>query len=144
MSIAKHIETITSLDVEGLAKARHEHLRLERMRERLEVADLEPARKAGAAIKRHIRRRLEPHHVEFLGDSSGFAMFHAPARLTMTVRFEIWPRKPGSKGYAIPARPILSGSIGAKDADQMEALLAALKDAADRLADVLFDGGKDG
>lgn len=134
MTIDQHIKTILDLDVEGLEKARRKAVMLKALEEKLEIADLEPARKAGKAIKKHIKRRLAPHSVEFLDDQPGFHMFHSPPRLTVGLRFEVWPRLPGSVGYSIPARPILFGSIGARDADELERLLSALKDAADLLA----------
>jgi hypothetical protein len=136
--IDQHIRTITELDVSGLEKTRKERARLEALQHQWAVQDLEPARKAGKAIKSYIRQRLDPHRVEFPGDCKGFNMFHAPPRLTVSVRFEVWPRLPGSGGYMIPARPILSGSIGAKDAAQLDELLTALKGAADTLASALF------
>lgn len=136
--IAAHLSTITGLDVAGLKQARDQRIRLERLSAKLEITDLEPARKAGTAIKRHIRRRLDPHNVVFPGNRPGFVMFHAPPRLCMSIDFELWPRLPGSGGYSIPARPILSGSIGAQDSAQLERLLAAIKAAADLLANILF------
>lgn len=133
------LSEITAVDVQGYEEAKRIRERLAFQECKHKAADFAPATKAGAALKRHIRKALHPHRVEFLRDTPGYTIFWAPPRCVFHVSVEIWPDKqPRSIGFRSYARSTIRDSFGARDAAELAHILAGLKAAADALAEMLF------
>jgi hypothetical protein len=142
--IARHIAAIRAIDgrghLEGLRLARQAAA----LKRQFEHANFAPAEKAVTQIKRAIRRRLDPHHVDFPKHDHGYAVSGIDGSVRLSLSFEVWPRLPGANLYATHIRaPIKVNSMGARDAAEFDHICTGLKDAADRLALVHYTSSGD-
>lgn len=142
--VTKHLDTITNLDLRGHAEAKRIREKISWREAEHEIADLGEAMEAAKALRAHIKRALAPHRVDFHAGPSILTNYS-----TMTASFhcsfELWPdMQPRSPGFRTRVRaPIKVDQFGARDAAEMAHILTGLKDAADRLAVMMFTDSGD-
>lgn len=137
--VSQHLATISGLDLRGHAEAKRIREKLAWSEARHKVADTRDAVKAAGALRRHIKRRLAPHDVKFRAGAS-ISVNYTSMTASFHCAFDIWPDlRPRAAGYKSWARtPIRVEQFGARDAAEMEHILTGLREAADRLALMLF------
>jgi hypothetical protein len=135
--IERHFAAIRSID----ARAEQEEKRIREMLAEQERAfkanHWEPARKAARALENYIRRRLKPHRAEFV-HTEAWHIDHRNMTVHPSFSFEVWPVKPGVAHYATQARTPIKASITPRSEAEFRFALDAIRDAADRMADMLY------
>lgn len=137
-ALERHIATITGTDGRGYIEGLRIAQRMEAMERQHKDTHFEPVRRAVAQVKRTIRDRLHPHRIEW-SHGPGFHVSGIDGSVHLSLSCEIWPALPGAHRYLTHIRaPIRVNSLGARDAAELEHICAGLREAADRLAAMMF------
>jgi hypothetical protein len=138
--LSRHFAAILDTDVRGFEEARAARLRAKLAEVKHRSDSLGPATKAGKALRRYVTRALAPHRAEWRQSTShGFVMSWAPPRLSVSLNFELWPAlQPRAPRFRTQARTPIQCSIMPRDHAELDHALAGIREAADRLALMLY------
>jgi hypothetical protein len=136
-AIARHFEAIRTIDARAEREERKIRERLAFQEKKHKANHWSPALKAAAALEGHIRNRLKPHRAEFV-HTEAWHIDHRDMSVHPSFSFEVWPHKPGAIRFATQARTPIKASVTPRTEAEFLFALAGIKEAADRLADMLY------
>lgn len=136
-TISKHFDAIRTIDARAEREERRIRERLALQEKKYKANHWEPARKAAKALEGHIRRMLKPHDAHFV-HTEAWHIDHSNMSVHPSFRFEVWPHKRGALFFATRARTPIKASITPRTEAEFLFALTGIKEAADRLADMLY------
>jgi hypothetical protein len=132
-----HFAAIRQIDARAEQEAKRIRAKLAWQEREFKANHWQPAKDAGERIRRIIRTSLRPHRVE-MGHGRDWIINYTSMTVLPSIDFEVWPDLPGADRFATQARTPIKVSVTPRDAAELRRVLAAVKDAADRLALMLY------
>lgn len=135
--IEQHFAAIRGIDARAEIEQKRICERLAFQQRKFKANHWEPARKAAKAIERAIRRRLDPHGVEFV-HCDGWHIDHRNMSVHPSFSFEVFPRKAGVSRFAVACRAPIKVGLTVRDEAEFDRIIAGIRSAADALAVMLY------
>lgn len=136
-NLAKHFEAIRTIDARAEREAKRIREALAHQEKKFKANHWEPARKAAKALQKHIKKAFAPHYVDFCRVDH-WTIDHRDMSVSPSFSFEVTPRLPGAERYATQARTPIKVTVTPRTEAEFLYALKGVKEAADRLARMLY------